>query len=115
MIRIAVVLLLSMTGFAPAIAQPYPAKPVRVLVGFPPGAGIDISVRLVAARLTETFGRQFIVDNRAGAGGNIAVETAARATPDGYTLVGLTSGAVIAQSAYKKHRSISERSSRLSG
>jgi tripartite-type tricarboxylate transporter receptor subunit TctC len=102
MIRIAVVLLLSTTGFAPAIAQPYPAKPVRVLVGFPPGAGIDISVRLVAARLTETFGRQFIVDNRAGAGGNIAVETAARATPDGYTLVGLTSGAVIAQSAYKK-------------
>jgi tripartite-type tricarboxylate transporter receptor subunit TctC len=90
------------TALAPAAAQPYPTKPVRVLIGFPPGAGIDISVRLVAAKLSETFSRQFIVDNRAGAGGNIAVETAARATPDGYTLVGLTSGAVIAQSAYKK-------------
>jgi tripartite-type tricarboxylate transporter receptor subunit TctC len=100
--RIAATLLLSLTGLAPAMAQPYPAKPVRVLVGFPPGAGIDISVRLVTSRLSETLGRQFIVDNRAGAGGNIAVETATRAAPDGYTLVGLSSGAVIAQSAYKK-------------
>jgi tripartite-type tricarboxylate transporter receptor subunit TctC len=95
-------LALSLTAATGANAQSYPGKPVRVLVGFPPGAGIDISVRLVAARLTETLGRQFVVDNRAGAGGNIAVETAARAAPDGYTLIGLTSGAVIAQSAYKK-------------
>ena len=73
-----------------------------MLVGFPPGAGIDISVRLVCVRLSETFSRQFVVDNRAGAGGNIAVEMAAHATPDGYTLLGLTSGAVIAQSAYRK-------------
>jgi len=102
MIRIALVVMSCVITIAHAGAQPYPAKPVRVLVGFPPGAGIDISVRLVAARLSETFGRQFVVDNRAGAGGNIAVETAARATPDGYTLLGLTSGAVIAQSAYRK-------------
>jgi tripartite-type tricarboxylate transporter receptor subunit TctC len=103
MMRAAAMLMLTaIAAPMPAFAQPYPVKPVRVLVGFPPGAGIDISVRLVASRLTETLGRQFIVDNRAGAGGNIAVETAARATPDGYTLVGLTSGAVIAQSAFKK-------------
>jgi tripartite-type tricarboxylate transporter receptor subunit TctC len=97
-----VVTLLSMIAIAHASAQPYPGKPVRVLVGFPPGAGVDISVRLVSARLTETFNRQFVVDNRAGAGGNIAVEAAARSAPDGYTLLGLTSGAVIAQSAYRK-------------
>jgi len=102
MTRIAVILLLSAVACVHARAQPYPDKPVRVLVGFPPGAGIDISVRLVCVRLSETFSRQFVVDNRAGAGGNIAVEMAAHATPDGYTLLGLTSGAVIAQSAYRK-------------
>ena len=102
MTRIAVILLLSAVACVHAGAQPYPDKPVRVLVGFPPGAGIDISVRLVCVRLSETFSRQFVVDNRAGAGGNIAVEMAAHATPDGYTLLGLTSGAVIAQSAYRK-------------
>jgi len=102
MTRIAVILLLSAVACVHAGAQPYPDKPVRVLVGFPPGAGIDISVRLVCVRLSETFSRQFVVDNRAGAGGNIAVEMAAHAPPDGYTLLGLTSGAVIAQSAYRK-------------
>jgi len=102
MTRIAVILLLSAVACVHAGAQPYPDKPVRVLVGFPPGAGIDISVRLVCVRLSETFSRQFVVDNRAGAGGNIAVEMAAHATPDGYTLLGLTSGAVIAQSTYRK-------------
>lgn len=88
----------------PSIApgQPYPSKPVRVLAGFPPGAGVDIATRLVTAKLSEQFGRQFVVDNRPGAAGNIAVELGARAVPDGYTLLAGTQAATIAQSAYSK-------------
>jgi tripartite-type tricarboxylate transporter receptor subunit TctC len=85
-----------------AFAQPYPARPVRVIVTFPPGAGSDISTRLVTARLSETFGRPFVIDNRAGAAGNIGVELAAHAAPDGYTLLAVTASAAISQSAYAK-------------
>src|SRR5688572_33068532 len=78
-----------------ASGQAYPAKPVRVLLGFPPGAGVDITTRLVTTKMSESLGRQFIVDNRAGAAGNIAVEVAARAAPDGYTLLGVTAAAAV--------------------
>jgi tripartite-type tricarboxylate transporter receptor subunit TctC len=84
-----------------ALAQTYPAKPVRVLVGFPPGAGVDITMRLVAAKLSESMGRPFVVDNRPGAAGNISVEVATRAAPDGYTLLGMTAAAAVSQSASK--------------
>ncbi len=83
-------------------AQLYPSRPVRVIVTFPPGAGTDIATRLVAAKLSDQLGRQFVVDNRAGAAGNIGVELAARAAPDGYTLLAVTAAAAISQSAYSK-------------
>jgi len=67
-------------------APPYPAKAVRVIVGFPPGAGVDIVTRIVTPRLGEALGQQFVVDNRPGAGGIVAAEVAARAPADGYTL-----------------------------
>ncbi|MGH8660875.1 MAG: Bug family tripartite tricarboxylate transporter substrate binding protein [Burkholderiales bacterium] len=70
-----------------ALAQPYPAKPVRLIVPFPAGGGSDIVGRIVAGRLTEQLKQQVFVDNRAGAGGSIGTEAAARAAPDGYTLV----------------------------
>ena len=85
-----------------ASAQPYPVKPVRVIVNFPPGAGTDISTRLVTAKLTEMFGQQFLVDNRPGAAGNIGVELAARAAPDGYTLLTATAAAAISQTLFSK-------------
>jgi tripartite-type tricarboxylate transporter receptor subunit TctC len=85
-----------------ATAQTYSTKPVRVIVGFPPGAGVDTATRLVTAKLTESLGTPFIVDNRAGAAGNIAVELAGRAAPDGYTLGSVTAAATISQSAYTK-------------
>ena len=68
-------------------AEDYPAKPVRFLVGFAPGGANDLVARVVAARLGPRLGQQVVVDNRAGAGGNIAHDIAAKATPDGYTMV----------------------------
>ena len=85
-----------------AHAQPCPSKPVRVIVNFPPGAGVDIATRLVTAKLTETLGWQFVADNRAGAAGNIGVELAAHAAPDGYTLLAATAAAAISQSMHSK-------------
>src|ERR1043166_474963 len=68
-------------------AQSYPTKPVRVIVPFAAGGGADIMGRTISQKLTESFGQQFIVDNRAGAAANIGTEIAARAAPDGYTLI----------------------------
>jgi len=71
----------------PAAAQSYPAKSVRIIAPFPPGGSVDVVARLLAAKLTENIGQQVIVDNRSGASGNIGMELAAHAAPDGYTLV----------------------------
>jgi len=70
-----------------AMAQPFPVRPIRYIVGFPPGGSTDLIARTVASKLSESIGQQVIVDNRPGAGGSIAGEVAARATPDGYTLM----------------------------
>src|SRR6185503_7723060 len=68
-------------------ADSYPDKPVRVIAPYPPGSSADVMGRIYARSLTDAFGRQFVVDNRSGASGNIAAELVARATPDGYTLL----------------------------
>jgi tripartite-type tricarboxylate transporter receptor subunit TctC len=68
-------------------AQAYPSRPVRILVGFAPAGNNDIHARLIGQWLSERLGQQFIVENRAGAGGNLATEAVVRATPDGYTLL----------------------------
>jgi tripartite-type tricarboxylate transporter receptor subunit TctC len=83
-------------------AQNYPAKPVRVVVSFPPGSGVDIVARTVTPRLTEAFGQQFVVDNRAGASGNLGAEVAARAVPDGYTLLFTPASVASSQALYAK-------------
>jgi tripartite-type tricarboxylate transporter receptor subunit TctC len=75
-----------------SMAQDYPVRPIRMIVPFPPGGGTDISARVVGQKITEALGQQVIVDNRAGASGNIAMEIAARAAPDGYTLILSTVG-----------------------
>jgi tripartite-type tricarboxylate transporter receptor subunit TctC len=77
-----------------ASAQTYPVRPVRVIVPFAPGGATDIVTRLVGQRLTEEWAQTVVVDNRAGAGGNIGAELAAKATPDGYTLL-MTSGSIV--------------------
>jgi tripartite-type tricarboxylate transporter receptor subunit TctC len=75
-----------------ASAQTYPNKPVRVLLGFPVGQATDVLARLVAAKLSSQYGQQFYVENRPGAAGIIATELAAKAEPDGYTLLASSSG-----------------------
>jgi tripartite-type tricarboxylate transporter receptor subunit TctC len=67
-------------------AQVYPARPIRLIVGFPPGGAVDIIARIVGQKLGDTFRQQIVIDNRTGAAGNIAADLAAKAVPDGYTL-----------------------------
>ena len=72
---------------APVLSADYPVKPVRIIVGASTGGGVDITARMLAIKLTDLFKQQFVVENRAGASGNIGTEAAARATPDGYVLL----------------------------
>ena len=85
----------------PANAQ-YPDRPIRLIVGFPPGGAADILGRIAAQRLSENLKQQVVVDNRGGAGGLIATETAARAAPDGYTLLFTSIPHVINPHLYRK-------------
>ena len=83
-------------------AQTYPAKPIRLVVGFTPGGGVDINARLFQPKITEYLGQQVIVENRPGAGTNIANEHVAKSPPDGYTLLINTAALAINLSLYRK-------------
>src|SRR5262245_31789142 len=78
-----------------AWAQTYPARPVRLLVGFAPGGATDIAARLMGQWLSEQLGQQFVVENRTGAATNIATEAVVRAPADGYTLLTVTASNAI--------------------
>ncbi|MBI3068406.1 MAG: tripartite tricarboxylate transporter substrate binding protein, partial [Betaproteobacteria bacterium] len=94
---------LACTYAAGVYGQSYPAKPVRLIIPFAPGGGSDLMGRLLAQRLGDRFGQQFVVDNRPGAGGSIGTEAAVKAPPDGYTLVlGSTSEISINPSLYTR-------------
>ncbi len=86
-----------------AFAAPYPSKPVRIITTSLPGSATDVPARAVANGLTELWGQQFIVDNRPGAGGQIAAELAAKATPDGYTIFFSSDGPIAIIPAIKRH------------
>lgn len=83
-------------------ALAYPSKPIRLLVGFTPGGGIDITARKIGQTLAESWGYPVVVDNRAGAGGTIAMNIAAGATADGYTLLGVSGGQLTNASLFTK-------------
>lgn len=82
-------------------ADTYPSRPIHLIVGFPPGGGVDIVARLVAQWLSERLGQQVIIENKPGAGGNIATEIVARSPPDGYTLTYVGTVAAINPAFYK--------------
>lgn len=85
-----------------ALAQAFPSKPIRLIVGFTPSGGVDINARLLGPKITEYLGQQVIVENRPGAGTNIANEYVAKSPPDGYTLLVNTAAIAINLSLYKK-------------
>ena len=86
-----------------AIAQAYPTKPIRFILGFPPGGASDAGARIIAPKLTEALGQPVIVDNRPGANTNVATELVARAQPDGHTLLwGFSNAFVVNPSLYPK-------------
>jgi tripartite-type tricarboxylate transporter receptor subunit TctC len=75
-----------------AFAQAFPSRPIRIVIGFPPGGGIDILARLMAPKMSERLGQAVIIDNRPGANGQIATQVAAQAEPDGHTILFGTTG-----------------------
>jgi tripartite-type tricarboxylate transporter receptor subunit TctC len=85
-----------------AIAQSYPTKPIRMLVGFPTGGGADVAARAIAPRMSESLGQQIVIDNRPGAGSAIASEIVAKAVPDGHTLVMIGSSHAVNGALYPK-------------
>src|SRR4051794_23472820 len=85
------------------LAQQYPTKPVRVIVPFPPGNTADILGRLIGEKFQQRYGQQMIIDNRPGASGQLGLELAARAAPDGYTIaIGQGGNLVVAPHTYRK-------------
>jgi len=93
-IRIAMLSIVALLASTTAIAQPaaYPTKPIRIVVAYTPAGATDILARTIGQKLTEAWGQAVIIDNRPGANGNIGTEYAAKATPDGYTLLMVTAG-----------------------
>src|SRR5579862_7251546 len=85
-----------------AVAQNYPAGPVRVVVPFPAGGGVDSAGRLLTAKLTESFGKSFVIENRGGANGNIGTEAVAKSAKDGYTLLFTVAGFVTNPGLYAR-------------
>ena len=90
------------TGIAPSSAADYPNRPVRWLIGFAAGGPVDIVARIMSQWLSEHFGQQFVVENRAGSGGNLAAAAAVTSPPDGYTLLFVAPNNAISTSLYKK-------------
>ncbi|OGA10302.1 MAG: hypothetical protein A2W68_07140 [Betaproteobacteria bacterium RIFCSPLOWO2_02_64_14] len=85
---------------SPRAGQAYPAKPIRLIVPFPPGASSDVVGRMLGQKLTEQLGEQVIADNRPGAGGNLGIGVAAKSPPDGYTIVIATASIAVSPSLY---------------
>jgi tripartite-type tricarboxylate transporter receptor subunit TctC len=98
---VALTFVLTALGSGPAGAQSYPTKPIRVIVPFAAGGAVDVLARLVSAKMSESVGQPVIIENRAGAAGNVAADAVAKSPPDGYTILQNTNGQAISPSLYK--------------
>jgi len=101
-LRILFAAVLLLCGVPAASAQSYPNRPVRVVVGFPAGGPTDAIARMVSQKLSDALGQQFFVENVGGAGGNTAAGQVARATPDGYTIMAISTGFMVNPSLYAR-------------
>jgi len=99
MLRLLIAVVFSLASTV-ASAQPYPNRPVRVVVPYPAGGAVDALARIVSAKLQESFGHPVIVENRAGAGGNAGADAVAKSPPDGYTVLQNTNGQAISPAIY---------------
>src|SRR5438552_417092 len=88
-------------GVSPVLAQQYPVKPIRILVGFAPGGGTDIMARVIAAKVSDSMKQQFVVENRPGANANLAAKIAAEAPGDGYTILFMSVAHIMSKPVYK--------------
>jgi tripartite-type tricarboxylate transporter receptor subunit TctC len=102
LVAFAVCIALAIAAPGVAQAQSYPRKLVRIVVGLTAGGGVDTVTRVLARKMSESTGQQFVIDNRPGAGGNIAFEIVAKAEPDGYTIMNSTTGVVVNPALYRK-------------
>ena len=98
---------LALAAAASASAQGYPNRPVKVIVPWPPGQATDVAARAVAEKLSTALGQQFVIDNRAGAGGTMGTEAAAKSAPDGYTILAGSSGPISINRAEPKNTTVS--------
>lgn len=97
-------IVIAIAAFAAEGAATYPSKPIRVVIGFSAGSGVDVSARVIAQKLNEAWGQPVVPDNRPGAGGTIAAGIVAAANPDGYTVISVSAGHIISPSPdTKKH------------
>src|SRR5690348_9016885 len=107
MTRLLALVFCALTAFSAASQEAYPSRPVKILVPYAPGGATDIIARIVTAELTKSLGQSFVVENKPGANGNLALEATAKSAPDGYTLlVGNVSTNAINESIYASQLTI---------
>jgi tripartite-type tricarboxylate transporter receptor subunit TctC len=93
---------LMLLGMTPAAAQNYPTKPIRIVVPFAAGGAVDLLARIMGQKLSESLGQPVVIENRPGAGGNVAADLVAKSPPDGYTILQVTNGLAISPALYRK-------------
>jgi tripartite-type tricarboxylate transporter receptor subunit TctC len=99
--RLLLAIVLTALGVGPALAQSYPSKPIRIIVPFAAGGTVDVTARLIGAKISESLGQPVIIENRPGSGGNAAAEAVAKSPPDGYTILQNTNGQAISPAIYR--------------